>query len=54
MGARDEFTFVKDEIERLTKDGVLGFYTHFEVTEVVAFRDRGAHRKMQCDPTCRT
>ncbi|ACI93516.1 hypothetical protein OCAR_6403 [Afipia carboxidovorans OM5] len=38
----DDLTFVKDEIERLTKDGVLGFYTHFEVTEVVAFRDRVA------------
>ncbi len=41
MGVHDDLTSVKDEIERLTKDGVLGFYTHFEVTEVVAFRDRG-------------
>jgi len=38
----NDLTFVKEEIERLTKDGVLGFYTHFEVTEVVAFRDRDA------------
>ncbi|MFH1346269.1 MAG: VPA1262 family N-terminal domain-containing protein [Pseudomonadota bacterium] len=38
----DDLTFVKDEIARLTKDGVLGFYTHFEVTEVIAFRGRDA------------
>lgn len=43
MGDRDDdLTFVRDEIARLTKSGVLGFYTHFEVTEVVAFRERGA------------
>jgi len=43
MGDRDDdIAFVRGEIERLTKDGVLGFYTHFEVTEVIASRERGA------------
>jgi len=37
----DDLKFVKDEIARLTKDGVLGSYTHFEATEVIAFRERG-------------
>lgn len=32
----NKFQFIIAEIERLTKDGVLGFYTHFEVTEVFA------------------
>ncbi|MEH2480202.1 hypothetical protein V1282_003559 [Nitrobacteraceae bacterium AZCC 2146] len=33
---------VTEEIVLLTEDGVLGFYTHFEVTEIVAFRGKGA------------
>jgi hypothetical protein len=37
----DDLNFLRTEIARLTKDGVLGSYTHFEATEVIAFRERG-------------
>lgn len=39
---QEELQFVSAEVTRLTKVGVLGFYTHFEVTEVIAFRESSA------------
>jgi hypothetical protein len=34
-----ELNRARAEVARLTIPGVLGFYTHFEVTEIFAFRD---------------
>jgi hypothetical protein len=34
-----EFDRARAELARLTTPGVLGFYTHFEVTEIFAIRD---------------
>lgn len=37
--ADPDFQAFKSELAKLTAAGVLGFYTHFEVTEVFAYRD---------------
>jgi len=38
MSARESLKNVED----FTKTGLLGFYTHFECTEIVAFPKRGS------------
>ncbi len=38
--ADPDFLAFKSELAKLTAAGVLGFYTHFEVTEVFAYKDR--------------
>jgi hypothetical protein len=39
FGRNAEFDHARAELARLTIPGILGFYTHFEVTEIFAIRD---------------
>lgn len=38
--ADPDFQNFKSELAKLTTAGVLGFYTHFEITEIFAYKDR--------------
>ena len=50
-GGNSDFEGLEAEIGRLTAPGVIGFYTRFEITEILAFRDGDSTQFVPPDST---